>query len=445
MRFSELDGLKVGVWGAGVETRSFAHSLRAHLPSARIAVVVLESPEATEAPELTDGARVVAPGEAVEALAACDAVVRSPGVSIHTPELVLVAARGVPVATPTGLWLAERAGRNVLALTATKGKSTTATLIAHLVAAAGRPVQLAGNIGRPALELLDVSEDELAVVELSSYQTADLTIGPQVAMAGNLYPEHLQWHGTHAQYAAEKLRLLALPGVERCVVNALSPEVMAAPRAAGPVFTYGVAPGWHVTDGGGIAKDGDEVVARADLPLRGDHNALNLCGALTALEALAIPIPALPGAFDGFEQLPHRLQTVHRGGGVEWVDDSISTTPQSTSAALAAFPDQRLILLGGGFDRGQDYAELGAELAARGVEVLTLPDTGDRLAAAVRAAGGTAAEHADLPSAVAAARASATTGTVVLLSPAAPSFNAYADYRARGEHFAQLAAAAARD
>jgi UDP-N-acetylmuramoylalanine--D-glutamate ligase len=438
LRFSALDNCRIGVWGAGVETRSFARALHSHLARARITVVVLEG--SADAPELTDGARVVGASEAVDALAACDVLVRSPGVSRHRPELRAIAARGTPIVTPTGLWFSERNGRNTIGITATKGKSTTASLVAHLVAAAGRSVQLAGNIGRPVLELLDGGETELAVVELSSYQIADLEHGPSVAMAGNLYREHLNWHLTDEAYRRDKLRLLSLPGVERCVVNALSPEVMAAPRAPGPVFAYGTAPGWHVGDDGSVVKDGGAPLARDVLPLRGPHNALNLCGALTALEALDIPLPALPEAFVGFEALPHRLQTVHRADGVEWVDDSISTTPESTIAALASFPDERLILIGGGFDRGQDYTELGQVAARSGVKVLTLPVTGVRLARAVREAGGDAREVDDIPAAVAAARALAAPGTVVLLSPGAPSFNMYVDYQARGDHFRDLAA-----
>lgn len=438
MRFSELDGHSIGVWGAGVETRSFARVLRSSLARARIAVVVLE--DAPDAPELTADARVVSAGEAVEALKACDVLVRSPGVSRHRPELQAITALGTPIVTPTGLWLAERGGRNTIGITATKGKSTTASLVAHLVAATGREARLAGNIGRPALELLDTSEDELAVVELSSYQIADLTCGPQVAMASNVYREHLNWHLTYDAYRQDKLRLLALPGVERCVVNVLSPDVMAAERAPGPVYVYGTAPGWHVNEDGSVMKEGAPPLARDVLPLRGPHNALNLCGALTALEALDIPLPPLPSAFAGFEPLKHRLQTVHEDDGVEWVDDSISTTPESTLAAMAAFPDTRLIVIGGGFDRGQDYADLGLVAARSRTPVVTLPITGSRLAQAVRAAGGEAYEVADLPAAVAVARALATPGTVVLLSPAAPSFNTHVDYRARGDHFRELAA-----
>ena len=249
MRFSALDGLTVGVWGAGLETRSFARLLRARLPRARIAVVVLEAP--ADAPELTDGALVVDAAGAAEALARCDILVRSPGVSIYRPELA-----GIRTTTPTSLWMAEREGRNVVGITATKGKSTTAKLTAHLIAKTGRRVLLGGNIGRSALDFID--DDALAVIELSSYQIADLAHGPQVAMVSNVYPEHLSWHVTHEAYRNDKLRLLNLPGVRRCVLNALSPEVMAAPRATDDVLLFGEPPGWHVAEDGSVTR-GDAI------------------------------------------------------------------------------------------------------------------------------------------------------------------------------------------
>src|SRR4051794_12266237 len=245
MRFSALDGLTLGVWGAGLETRSFARHVRERLPRARITVVVLESP--ADAPELTDGARVVDAAGAAEALAACDLLVRSPGVSIYRPELA-----GLRTATPTGLWLAEREGRDVIGVTATKGKSTTAKLIAHLVCKTGRRVLLGGNIGRAALDFLD--DDAPAVIELSSYQIADLAAGPAVAMVSNVYPEHLQWHVTLEAYKRDKLRLLNLPGVRRCVLNELSTEVMAAPRATEAVWRFGRPPGWHVSENGEVVR-----------------------------------------------------------------------------------------------------------------------------------------------------------------------------------------------
>lgn len=472
LRFSDLAGARIAVWGAGLETRSFARQLAAHLPTARIGWLIVEDdpvdgpavprPARADEPDLLgSGATVIRASEAPGLLAGqADVLVRSPGVSIHRPEVQALRAAGIPTATATGLWLAERGGRNVIGVTATKGKSTTASLIAHLARAAGRTVHLAGNIGDPALDLLGAPEDELVVLELSSYQIADLATGPQTAFAANLYREHLNWHLTEDNYRQEKLRLLALPGVEHCVVGALSAPVMAAPTAPGAdVLAFGVAPGWCVTDDG-VEHGCRLIVSRADWPLPGDHNALNLCGALAALDAHGIPRPALPQALRGFAALPHRLERVHESGGALWVDDSISTTTESAIVALDSFAGRPIVLIGGGTDRGQDYAALGAALAAReAAAVVALGPTGERLVAAARTAGlpeDRAVLTDDLAAAVARARelaaslasggepavagsADATAGPVVLLSPAAPSFHAYRDFKARGEHFRALA------
>jgi UDP-N-acetylmuramoylalanine--D-glutamate ligase len=444
VRFSELDGARVGVWGAGREVRSFADQMARRLPSARIAVIALDAEPDADVRTLlaAPDARVVCGDEVLPALSECDAVVRSPGVSIHRPELRTLTERGIPVATATGLWLAERGGRGVIGITGTKGKSTTSALTTHLARAAGLPVHLAGNIGVPALDLLDRPTDELAVIELSSYQIADLEIGPQVAVVTNLFPEHVDWHGSDAVYRAEKLRLLALAGVEVAVVDPRNPEIAAAVPAGLPTQPFGVPGGWHVTPEG-VARDGGPVVALDALPLRGKHNALNLCAALAALEAFSVAPTPLPDALAGFTALPHRLEVVGDVGGVTWVDDSISTTPESTLAALASFSDRDLVLIGGGQDRGQDYAGLGRTLAARGAAVLGLPTTGGRLVAAARAAGvpaERAIEVPDMDAAVAAATAFAGPGAAVLLSPAAPSYDSYRNFEERGDHFRALAA-----
>jgi UDP-N-acetylmuramoyl-L-alanine---L-glutamate ligase len=452
MRFSALDGLRIGVWGTGVETRSFGRHVATSLPRARIAVLVLEqrgdargasdAGAVADAPELTADAVQVGASEAVEALAGCDVLVRSPGVSVHRPELRALAARGLPIATPTGLWMAERGGRNVIGVTATKGKSTTASLVAHLVRATGAPAHLAGNIGVPALDLLGADERELAVIELSSYQIADLAVGPESALASNLYPEHLTWHGSFEAYRSDKLRLLGLPGVRRCIVNATSPEVMAAPRA-GATWAFGTPEGWHVEGEEAVARDGSVMVRAGETPLLGPHNALNLCAAATALEAMEIPVPPLAEALADFVPLAHRLQIVHRSGeDVLWVDDSIATEPYAARFAIESFPRRPIVLIGGGYDRGQDYAALGALLAARDAVVLGLPATGARLVEAARAAGVPEARARivpDLPAAVAAARAAVRPGAVVLLSPAAPSFTTHTSYAVRGDHFRDLA------
>jgi UDP-N-acetylmuramoylalanine--D-glutamate ligase len=443
VRFSELDGARVGVWGAGREVASFARQLARRLPSARIAVAAFDVQPSAAALDLLNapGAQPVSGAQIVPALRGCDAVVRSPGVSIHRAELRALRDAGVPVTTATALWLAEHGGAGVIGVTGTKGKSTTAVLAFELARAAGVSAALAGNIGVPALDLLDAEPAQITVVELSSYQIADLRQGPQVALVTNLFREHTDWHGSEDAYRADKLRLLALPGVRVAVLNAR--EARAPVVGAGvEVARFGDDHGWDATPTG-VSFAGREVATRGQLPLRGQHNALNLCAALTALAALDVHPPPLQRALRDVRALAHRLETVLDRDGVLWVNDSISTTPESAVAALASFPERHVVLVGGGQDRGQDYAELGRRLARAGATVIGVPTTGPRLLAAATAAGvpsQRALPASDLRDAVALARDVAREGAVVLLSPAAPSYDHYDDFEQRGELFRALAA-----
>jgi UDP-N-acetylmuramoyl-L-alanine---L-glutamate ligase len=462
VRFSELDGARIGVWGAGREVGSFADQLARRLPSARILVAAFDtSPAEDVRGRLRAPAARIVTGEEIEpALADCDVVVRSPGVSIHRPELQALRHAGTPVTTATALWLAERGGEGVIGVTGTKGKSTTAALASHLARAAGRTVHLAGNIGVPALDLLDLAPADVTVVELSSYHIADLEIGPEVAIVTNLFREHTDWHGSEEAYRADKLRLLGLPGVRVAVVNGrderlrgewpasmdaevdLDVDIDMDVDAGVEMLHYGVPDGWDVL-ARGIALRGELRAASAELPLRGEHNALNLCGALAGLEALGIEVPALPESLNGFQPLAHRLQSIAEHGGVLWVDDSISTTPESTIAALTSFPGREIVLIGGGQDRGQDYAQLGRTLAEIDASVVGVPTTGPRLIAAALDAGvpsERALEAADMQEAVERALPLARAGAVILLSPAAPSYDNYRNFEERGERFRALTA-----
>jgi UDP-N-acetylmuramoyl-L-alanine---L-glutamate ligase len=382
--------------------------------------------------------------------------VRSPGVSIHRPELRALLEASVPVTTATSLWLCEHGNAGVLGVSGTKGKSTSAALAAHLARAAGLRVALAGNVGAPALDLLDGEPAQLVVLELSSYQIADLRCGPELVLLTNLFREHSDWHGSEQAYRAEKLRLLALPGVRGAVLNGRDRALVSAGAAAAiEISLYGTPAGWAAGERG-ITRGGELRLAAGALPLRGEHNALNLCGALAALEALGIEPPPLAQALAGFEPLAHRLQELGHGAGVTWVDDSISTTPESTIAALASFPQGEIVLIAGGQDRGQDYAELARALAERGAGLVGVPSTGARLVACATAAGVSGARAriaADLGEAVRLARELAVppagasherARAVVLLSPAAPSYDHFRDFEERGERFAALAREQAR-
>jgi len=404
VKFSELDGRQVALWGVGRETNAFRAQLELRLPDATITATI------------DDGTPVE---QARAALAVADVLVRSPGVSVYKPLIQEAIGAGTTVTTATALWLAERGGEHVIGVTGTKGKSTTATVIAHLLGQV-MPVELAGNIGRPVIELLDMDAGVLdgsqltwVVCELSSYQVADLTVGPEVAVLTNLSREHTDWHGSEQQYRADKLRIFELPGVK---VAVRPPQ-----------------------DGWPILLEPDQI------PLRGAHNARNVTAAIAAIEAAGLPLPALPQSLDGLAALPHRLQTVHTdASGTEWIDDSISTTPESTIAALEAFAGRPLVLIAGGSDREQDYTRLAAELSTRDAPttLVLLPDTGPAIAAAA-ASHGFAEDRmstaGDMREATQLARRLAAPGGVVLLSPAAPSFSQYANFEQRGDDFAALA------
>ena len=438
MRFSQLDGAALGVWGAGREIASLARQLGRRLPATRIAVAIFDGPPPPDAAELlgSPGVRIAAAGEAVGALAGCDLLVRSPGVSIHRPELRLLRERGMPVTTATALWLAERAGAGVLGVSGTKGKSTTAALACHLASASGLHVRLAGNIGVPALDLLDGEQGDLDVLELSSYQIADLEIGPEVVVMTNLYREHVDWHGSEQAYRADKLRLLELPGVRACVLSARDP-VLGALRPTPQLHRFASRDGWDVQEGC-VTHEGKVLLTVPELPLPGEHNALNLCAALAGLEACGVRVVPLAQSLAGFAPLPHRLQTIAVDEGVTWVDDSISTTPESALAALASFPDGELVLIGGGLDRGQDFTTLAAALAERRAALVAVPSNGPRLLAAAYAAGvppQRAVLAQDMRDAVSLARGLLPAGGVALLSPAAPSYDNYRDFEARGDRF----------
>jgi UDP-N-acetylmuramoyl-L-alanine---L-glutamate ligase len=428
VRFSGLDGKSIAIWGTGRETTAFTTQLEQRLPATEIAAVIDDD----------------TPREYVHSvLLGVDVLVRSPGVSIYKPVIQQAISSEVTVTTPTGLWLAEREGKRVIGVTGTKGKSTTATVIAQLLQAT-TAVELAGNIGRAVIDLLDLSETTWVVLELSSYQLADLAEGPEVAVITNLYKEHTDWHGSEQQYRADKLRIFGLPGTKVGVYPLGDPEVELAALSLKSTVTFADPSSWHLTQAG--IERGDELVLRRDeIPLRGEHNALNVATALAAVEAAGLDRPELPAALVGLQPLPHRLQTVHTtANGTEWVDDSISTTPESTIAALESFQDRAVVLIAGGQDRGQDHDQLAEVIAKRRAPttLITLPDTGADLTEAVRAhahAETRMSTAGDMRDATEQAAALAQAGGVVLLSPAAPSYNAYKNFEQRGDAFAEFA------
>jgi UDP-N-acetylmuramoyl-L-alanine---L-glutamate ligase len=441
VRLADLRGRSVVVWGTGREGRAAVKAVREHGPAGLVAVD--DRTDTWSLPwegELAQAARLVTGAAAFDELAAADVVVRSPGVPQTHPWVVELRRRRVTITSGTALWMADHGSRTV-GVTGSKGKSTTSSLISHLLTAVGRPNVYGGNIGVP---VLDLDEADLYVLELSSYQCSDLTDSPRVAVVTALFPEHLDAHGGEREYYQDKLNLL-VHGPETIVVNGLddrlSTELDGRPAVrAGRPDTFHVAPG---PDGQPYVFAVDRpLFPRSEFPLVGRHNAGNLCVALAVLDALGVDVIAardvVAAAASDFRGLPHRLAEIPDPSGLTFVDDTLATSPYASMHAIDAYEAWPLTVIVGGTDRGLDYSPLREHLADRTITVIGIPDSGPRIVEALRDLPGVRTECADdLAAAVRLARTVTPRGGVVLLSPAAPSYGRYRNFEHRSEAFAE--------
>lgn len=436
MRFADLAGRRIAVWGFGREGRAAIRGLRSRCPNLPL-VLFCSAAEADAAHSFDAELEVVVGEPSAETLAQFEVVVKSPGISAYKPALLSAQAQGTQFTSGTALWFGENGDARVIAVTGTKGKSTTSALIAHLVRSIGVRTALAGNIGLPLLELLG-QQAELWVIELSSFQTGEA--GPlELGVVTSLYEEHLDWHGSRERYVADKLKLA---GVSRhLLVNALQPNLLGVTETHPQRLLFGHPEGWHVA-GDVICRGSQVVFPIMQLAAPGLHNALNACAALTALEAIGLDAKAAAPALVGFRPLPHRLQPLGEHDGWEWVNDSISTTPLATIAALESLPDRAVTVLVGGHDRGLDWTPfVNAMLTTPPNAIICMGSNGARIAELLRAAGVRCSSSLvdRLAEAVDQARSRTPSGGVILLSPGAPSFDQFRDYAARGREFCALA------
>lgn len=449
LRIADLSGRRVALWGWGHEGRAARAALRARLPQQAMTLFCSEA-EAAEVAALGDPLLSIEHAATGERLAAFDVVVKSPGISPYKPEATYAAQQGTRFIGGTALWFAERADAagevaNAICVTGTKGKSTTTALLAHLLRAVGLRTALCGNIGVPLLEVLDAHADAWAI-ELSSYQTCDVAASgarPRIAIVTNLHPEHLDWHGSEDRYVADKLALVTAAKPRIAVLNAADPLLAKLQLPDSEIHWYGDGRGWHLREDALYCGDAF-IMETAALPLPGRHNRSNLCAVLTALEAFGLDAAALATRAASFQPLPNRLQPLGEKDGILYVNDSISTTPMATQAALDLYAGREVAVLVGGHDRGLPWDEFAGALRARAPKaVITMGQNGPRIHALlmpVAAQAGFLLEAAgDLPEAMDMARAALPNGGVVLLSPGAPSFGPYRNYVERGRHFARLA------
>jgi UDP-N-acetylmuramoylalanine--D-glutamate ligase len=372
-------------------------------------------------------------------LAGAVCVVASPGVSLAAPFFTEARRLGLEIVGDVELF-ARAAHAPVVGITGTNGKSTVTTLLGRMAARAGLKVQVGGNLGEPALELLDAAT-ELYVLELSSYQLETTeSLHCRAAAVLNVSPDHLDRYADVAAYAAAKARIFA-----RCdiaVINLDDPLVVAMPHAAARTLSFSlraaIGADYAIARSEGawwLTRREEPLLPLAAMKIKGLHNAANALAALALGEALGLPQAAMLEELQSFAGLAHRSQWVADVDGVTYVDDSKGTNVGATLAAVAGM-EGPLVMILGGEGKHQDFTPLAA--AFRG-KVRCAVLIGRDAAALEQVLGAVCpiARATTLPAAVAAAAAAAQPGDTVLLSPACASFDMFRDYAHRGAVFAQ--------
>jgi len=365
------------------------------------------------------GVEVHAGSEEESLLDTIELVVKSPGVPGASPLVAGARRRGLPV------WSEVELGARVLpnplvGVTGTNGKTTTSELLGAVFRAAGRSVEVAGNVGRPLTGLDGRLDAQTWIVcELSSFQLEDVaTLRPQVAVLLNLEPDHLDRHGSLADYRAAKLRIFERQGEGDSAV---------VPRGFGTV------------PGRGARREfaGDDPLPAEPL-LPGAHNRENAAAAAAAARAAGIDDGAIARAFTSFAGVPHRLEPVRERAGVRYVNDSKATNTAAARRALASFGAAPLLVILGGSRKGESFDELARELPARVRGVFLVGEAADELARALDRVEVSYVRAGDLGRAVTAAAAEARDGDVVLLSPACASYDQFRNFEERGDAFRRL-------
>ncbi len=434
----------LGAYGTGRAT--------AQVLSARGAVVTVSDVKtagelASEIAELEGTGVIIQTGtEAYHGLEQAELVVLSPGVPPDIPPLLRAREHGAQVVSEIEVasWLARCP---IIAVTGTKGKSTTTTLIGEILRDEGKAVRVGGNIGRPLIAMADQSKpEEILVAEVSSFQLeATAQFHPRVAVLLNLFPDHLDRHPDMTAYRNAKSKLFANQGPEDIAVinrdNAEAWTLKDSTKAS--VMPYSLAEpqpkGADLVEGWLRVKS-RPVCPQSAVKLRGRHNLANALAALAAAQAIGASLEQAEATLSRFSGLEHRLELVATIAGVMYINDSQATTPEAAVVALEAF-SEHVVLIAGGRPKIHDFDVLATALAAHTADLIVIGEAAEEIAAAAKTAGVKKIARAkNLEEAVRLAHDWARPGEVVLMSPACASFDMFKNMAERGRTFREIAA-----
>lgn len=382
-----------------------------------------------------------------------DIILRTPGMKYDTPELNKARACGVAVTSEMELFF-DLCPCKMIAVTGSDGKTTTTTIISELLKAEGKNVLLGGNIGNPLLpDIETISENDIAVVELSSFQLISMRKSPDIAVVTNIAPNHLDIHKDMQEYIDAKKNIIlhqnafstAVLNLDNDLSNSFEPYVRGTVRKFSRKNT--VSNGAYLSENGQIIMNdhGTETVIMnaADIKIPGLHNIENYLAAISAVWGLVKPetIAKVAMTFNGVE---HRAELVRELDGVRYYNDAIGTSPTRTIRGTLSLYDRKIILIAGGYDKHIPYDELGEKIPSTVKTLILMGATADKIEAAVLKAADYKENNPEIirvesmEEAVKIARQKAVSGDIVSMSPASASFDMYKNFAEKGLHFKRL-------
>lgn len=420
MRIQDLSDKNICIVGFGREGKAMAEALEKYAGGCRITIA--------DKNELGSTKYEVRSGEKyLDQLDDFDVVIKSPGI----PPLPELAAVKEKLTSPTQIFFDSIAGSGalVIGVTGSKGKSTTSSLLYDILKNADKNVFLVGNIGEPAiLHLSDAKPDAIFVMEMSSYQLLNLNVSPAIALVTSFFPDHMDYHGSIEAYFEAKKNIARWQKADDVVFycDAFKETKEIAMTSKGKKIGF---------------SSKDSPVTLDEILLKGEHNISNIAGAFAVAMHLGIDRNVAINTIKAFKGLPHRLESIAISDNIEWINDSISTTPESAIAALDALGDKVTTVILGGQDRGYDFSFLTARLIGSSVKtVILLPESGARIRNEIEKikTDMLLIDADDMKSAVESARENTNAG-IVLLSPASPSYGHFKNFEDRGNQFATFA------
>lgn len=439
--FNALRGKKIAVLGLGVSNRPLVQLLLEYgcdvTGCDRVTREKLDEPVLA----LERAGCHLRLGEDYLAGLQADVVFRTPGMHPGNPAICRLREQGAEITSEMDVFF-RVAPCHLIAVTGSDGKTTTTTLIAEMLKAAGKTVWLGGNIGTPLLPLCRrMQAEDYAVVELSSFQLMDMTRSPQRAVVTNLAPNHLDVHKDMEEYVQAKKNIFRFqkPG-DLLVLNADN-AITAGFSGAGEThfFSRKAATNCVWQEGDWIVRRGQKVLNVQDILLPGVHNIENYMAAMAAVEGL-VSDECICSVAKNFGGVEHRIELVRIKDGVKFYNDSIASSPSRTIAGLRSF-SQKVILIAGGYDKHIPYDVLGPEICAHVSRLFLCGATAGKIRTCVEVQPGQKPEMVDcgdFDSAVQAAARAAQPGDIVLMSPASASFDQFKNFMERGDRFKQL-------